>query len=86
MLMIKPGVLPPPKRFLFKCTNCGCEWIADETELVRHYTDDEIHYFGDSACPTCDNIIACLREVSPEECDKMCEQVDEWKLGNRGVI
>lgn len=75
MLMIKPGVLPPPKRFLFKCTNCGCEWIADELELIRHYSDDAIHYFGDSVCPTCDNVNMCLREVSSEEYDKMLEEM-----------
>ena len=86
MLMIKPGVLPPPKRFLFKCTTCGCEWIADESELIKYYTDDENRYFGDSVCPTCDNVVAYLREVSPEEYNKMCKQVDEWRLGNRGVI
>ena len=74
MLLIKPGVIPPPKRFLFKCDHCGCEWVASENELK---TDERGYY--DTKCPTCNkdmSLIGYEREVSPEEYEQLESQCE----------
>lgn len=48
MKIIKEGKL---KEYYFKCEECGCEFIADETEV-----DDCCEYYNSSVsiiCPCC---------------------------------
>lgn len=76
MLLLKPGVLPPPKRYLYKCRFCGCEWVNDESELDMIFTDEGAYHY-EGKCPTCKANVGFdyEREVSPEEYDKLMENV-----------
>lgn len=51
MKIIKHGVLPPDPQFLFKCPNCGCQFIMTQTELRQEY--QSLVYPSRWCCPEC---------------------------------
>lgn len=81
MIVLKHGKKPEPKRWKFRCENCGCEWIADQDEVDRWSTFfdvDRIIAFHHATCncPTCDRATSDLCEVKPDEYNKLFEQVE----------
>lgn len=81
MIVIRHGCKPGPKRWKFKC-GCGCEWIADETEVARvhSYFDVCVHnliyYHAISCCPDCGHNVEDERMVDADEYEKLVIQID----------
>ena len=51
MKIIKHGTPPPEPQFLFKCPNCGCQFIMTQTELRACY--QSLVYTAAWDCPEC---------------------------------
>lgn len=81
MIVIKHGRHPEPKRWKFKC-GCGCEWIADETEVthVHSYQDicvnNLIYYHAASCCPDCGHNVEEERRIDADEYESILMQTD----------
>jgi hypothetical protein len=82
MIVIKHGCKPEPKRWKFKCWWCGCEWIADETEVVRLYnyedvcTRNVIYNHAVCCCPDCGHNVGDDRGVDADEYEKIFNKVE----------
>ena len=82
MIVIKHGCKPELKRWKFKCQTCGCEWIADETEVARSYSyrDERIHNWiflhAISCCPECEHRVEDERVVDADEYENILMQID----------
>ena len=82
MIVIKHGRKPELKRWKFKCPTCGCEWIADETEVARSYSyrDERIHNWiflhAISCCPECEHRVEDERVVDADEYERILMQTD----------
>lgn len=81
MIVIKHGYKPEPKRWKFKC-GCGCEWIADETEIssINNYYDTCSHNLifchAISNCPECGHDVEDERTVDADEYENILMQTD----------
>ena len=58
MKIIKPGRLTPPQK-LFKCTKCGCEFLANDNDRHRDPRDGDF-----TICPTCGNVIGWVLGIT----------------------
>ena len=76
MIVIKHGYKLEPKRWKFKCWRCGCEWIADETEVARlHNCQDNLEH-SLCRCPECGNKVRDERRVDADEYEKVFNKVE----------
>lgn len=80
MIIIKHGDNPEPKRWKFVC-RCGCEWIADETDVVRICTYGDVRqprgimsYHALCYCPDCERLVEDERRVEVDEYEKLYTQ------------
>lgn len=80
MIVIKHGCKPEPKRWKFVC-ECGCEWIADETEVARLYNYRDvcvtglIYHNATCCCPDCGNKVRDERRISDDEYKKAFNKI-----------
>lgn len=83
MIIIKHGHRPELKHWKFKCPTCGCEWIADETEVAHAYSYREecthswIFLHAISCCPDCEHRVEDERVVDADEYESLCMQKEE---------
>ena len=81
MIVIKHRCKPEPKRWKFKCYWCGCEWIADETEVARLYNYEDvcvtglIYHHAICCCPDCGRNVKDERRVDDKEYEKVFNKV-----------
>lgn len=76
MIVIKHGCKPEPKRWKFKCCWCGCEWIADETEVARlHNCQDGLNHTL-CCCPDCGRNVKDERRADADEYEKAFNKVE----------
>jgi len=76
MIVIKHGRKPEPKRWKFKC-GCGCEWIADETEVAArlyYCLGDDFHH-AICCCPDCGRNVKDEQRVDYDEYEKAFNKV-----------
>ena len=82
MIIIKHGNNPEPKRWKFIC-RCGCEWIADETDVVRFHNRDDIRkprgimdYHALCYCPDCGRFVEDEQRIDDNEYEDILVQTD----------